>query len=117
MAGLLNAEPVSNRIHYRLARRKCLEALAETLPKHYLDWSRLLTFLTSARRLAKDAEHKSPRVTVVAASELFRNFETSLAGFQQPSPNLESSTEHYWEDAVTWILRFTEDLAKGLIPK
>ena len=117
MAELLNAKPVSNRIHYRLARRKPLEKLADPLPKHFLDWSKLLTFLAAARILAKKSERKTPRVSAVDASGLLRRFETSLAGLHEQLPRPESSPEDYWKNVSHWILRFTEGLAKGLIPK
>lgn len=117
MAGLLNAEPVSNRIHYRLARRKSLERLADPLPKHFLDWSELLTFLTVARTLAKNSERKTSRVSAVNARGLLQRFETSLAGLYEQMPRPESSPEDYWKNVSHWILRFTEGLATGLIPK
>ncbi|GAI83383.1 unnamed protein product, partial [marine sediment metagenome] len=115
-AGLLNAIPVSNRIHYRLARRKPLEKLAEPIPKHFLDWTKLLPFLTAAGTLAKSSERKPSKVTAVAASKLLRQFETDLVGLYGKIPRPESSPEDYWESVSDWILRFTRALAGGTIP-
>jgi hypothetical protein len=115
-AGLLNAIPVSNRIHYRLARRKPLEKLVEPIPKHFLDWTKLLPFLSAAGTLAKRSERKPAKVTAIAASKLLQRFATDLVGLHGQIPSPETFPEDYWANASDWILRFMRALARGKIP-
>jgi len=109
-AGLLQATPIQNRIHYRLTRADALRKLAEPLPDYFLDWSTLLSFATAARHLAMRPVGTSRRVLAVAVNQLLRQFEPTLPSFHEPLPLSQDTTRGYWEDASDWILRFIRDL-------
>lgn len=115
-AGLLQARPIQNRIHYRLARVDALRALAEPLPDFFLDWSMLLTFAAAARHLAMRPMDPSWRVSAVAVNQLLMHFETTLASFDEPVPKSQPTTRGYWENASDWILRFFRGLSSERTP-
>ena len=109
-AGLLQATPIQNRIHYRLARVDALRTLAEPLPDYFLDWSTLLPFAATVRHLARRSEGISSRVSAVDLSQLLKQFEPTLISLHEPLPQSQPTTKGYWENASDWILRFMRDL-------
>lgn len=112
LAGLLQARPVRNRIHYRLARVDALRNLAEPLPAHFPDWGTLFSFLAAARYLAGRSETASWRASAVGINRLMRRFAAFLSAFRE-LPRPDTSLEIYWRDTMQWILSFTEDVAEG----
>lgn len=115
MSGLLQATPVRNRIHYRLARVDALRKLAEPLPDYFLDWSTLFSFLAAARHLAIRSESTSWRASAVGINRLMQRFAPFLTRFRE-LPQSHAALETYWHDALHWILSFTQDVAEGRVP-
>lgn len=117
MAGLFHAIPVRNRLYYRLARVDALRTLADPLPRYFLDWGTLLTFLAAAHHLAVRSERTSLRVSAVGLNRLLQRFSWSLHSVYEPLPRPQVDLGEYWEKASHWILRFTRDLSEGRVPR